>query len=221
MRDGPEFAEELAHPGHTVRSVCIVGTASHEGVADLPDVVEHAVGLARSMGFELSCHVTQGRLLSVLAAGRPGGLIGETGTGCGVGLAWRLSSSDADTRLVSVEADPERVAAAGSLFADESRVTVLCDDWEAMVSHGPFDLLVLDGGGAGKARGDDRRVEPQAVLRPGGTLVMDNWVPWQVWPPAEDGEFDQSRLHWLEHPDLLATEIRLAATLSTIVATRR
>jgi hypothetical protein len=80
---------------------------------------------------------------------------------------------------------------------------------------------VLDGGGAGKARGDGRRVEPQAVLRPGGTLVMDDWVPWEVWPPAEDGEFDQSRLHWLEHPDLLATEIRLAATLSTIVATRR
>jgi predicted O-methyltransferase YrrM len=173
------------------------------------------------MQFELSCHVRQGRLLSILAGGRPGGLIGETGTGCGVGLAWMLSSSDAGTQLVSVEADPDRAAAARRLFAEDARVTVICDDWEAIVAHGPFDLLVLDGGGAGKARADERRVDPRAVLRPGGTLVMDDWTPWEVWPPTEDGEFDRSRLHWLEHPDLLATEIRLSPTLSTIVATRR
>jgi hypothetical protein len=30
-----------------------------------------------------------------------------------------------------------------------------------------------------------------------------------------------ARLHWLEHPDLLASEVRLTPTLSTIVAMRR
>ena len=28
----------------------------------------------------------------------------------------------------------------------------------------------------------------------------------------------QSRLHWLEHPDLVTTEVRLTPTLNTIVA---
>ena len=179
------------------------------------------MALARSSGFALSCHVRQGQLLALLARGYPGGLIGETGTGCGVGVAWMLSASDASARLISVERDPERAAAARSLFADEAHVTVLADDWPAILPYGPFDLLVLDGGGAGKMRDDDRRVDPSEALRAGGTLVIDDWTPRDHWPPTHDGEPDHARLHWLNHPELLSAEIRLSPTLSTIVATRR
>jgi hypothetical protein len=107
---------------------------------------------------------------------------------------------------------------------------VLSGDWPALLEHGPFDLLVLDGGGSGKTL-DDARVEPREALRPGGSLVIDDWTPWDAWPPIEAGEFDglpggarrvtSSRLHWLEHPDLVASEVRLSPTLSTIVAMRR
>src|SRR2546421_333045 len=62
------------------------GTAAYDGLTDLPPLVERAVDLARRLGFANSCRPEHGRLLHALAAGA--GTIGETGTGCGVGLAW-------------------------------------------------------------------------------------------------------------------------------------
>jgi predicted O-methyltransferase YrrM len=210
--------------------MCVTGTASYDGEVDLPPLVERAVELARSMRFPYSCHPAQGRLLALLARGRPGGLIGETGTGCGVGLAWMLSAADPTTRLVSIERDATRAAAARSLLSGSEQVQVLTGDWPGLLEHGPFEVLVLDGGGSGKTA-DDSRVEPRDALRPGGSLVIDDWAPWDAWPPTAAGEFDTvpgaarhlntARLHWLEHPDLLASEVRLTPTLSTIVAMRR
>ncbi|MDP9332806.1 MAG: hypothetical protein M3Q30_05805 [Actinomycetota bacterium] len=49
---------------------------------------------------------------------------------------------------------------------------------------------------------------------------MDDWTPLDTWPPNDDNKFEQSRLFWLQHPDLLAGEIRLSPSLSTIIATR-
>jgi len=65
------------------------GTAAYDGLTDLPPLVERAVDLARRLGFANSCRPEHGRLRHALAAGA--GTIGETGTGCGVGLAWLAS----------------------------------------------------------------------------------------------------------------------------------
>ena len=65
--------------------VSLRGTAAYDRLTGLPPLVEPAAGLARQEGFESSCRPEHGRLLFALAAGAE--LIGETGTGCGVGLA--------------------------------------------------------------------------------------------------------------------------------------
>jgi predicted O-methyltransferase YrrM len=186
----------------------------------LPDIVRQAVEVAVALDFHLSCHPAQGRLLQALAAGRRGGVIGETGTGCGVGLAWMLSAADAATSLISIERDTGRAAAATHLFAGCPNVSVINDEWQSLLRHGPFDLLVLDGGGSAKQPGDEP-VDPRAALRPGGTIVIDDFSPRTEWPPTYAGKLDHARLHWLEHPDLLATEIQLAPSLVTVVATLR
>ena len=82
----------------------------------LPPLVERAVGLARRLGFASSCRPEHGRLLHALAAGA--GTIGETGTGCGVGLAWLASGARPGTQLVSAEIDTERAGLVAALFAD-------------------------------------------------------------------------------------------------------
>ncbi len=89
------------------------GTAAYDGVPDLPPLVERAVNLARREGFDNSCRPEHGRLLFALAAGAEA--IGETGTGCGVGLAWLASGARPGTRLVSVERDAARAARAAEL----------------------------------------------------------------------------------------------------------
>ena len=187
------------------------GTAAYDGLADLPPLVERAVSLARRLGFPNSCRPEHGRLLRALAAGA--GAIGETGTGCGVGLAWLAAGARPGTRLVSVEIDTERAGLVATMFADLPHLVVIPGDWREIYRAGPFDLLVLDGGGV--------PADPEQLLKPGGTLVIDDLTPASTWPPRFAGKTDQARMHWLTHPAMDAAELRLAPDLAALVATRR
>jgi predicted O-methyltransferase YrrM len=193
------------------------GTAAYDSVADLPPLVERAVNLARQEHFACSCRPEHGRLLFALAAGAE--VIGETGTGCGVGLAWLASGARTGARLVSVELEAERADRASALFSGCPQVTVLQGDWQEIYSQGPFDLMALDGGAHGKSGG--RSADPDLLLRPGGTLVIDDLTPARDWPPRFAGRVDEARMHWLSYPGLDATELRLAPDLAALVATRR
>jgi predicted O-methyltransferase YrrM len=202
-------------------------TALYADRTDLPPLVARAVALANDTGFIHCCIPEQGVLLQVLARGRAGGVIGETGTGCGAGLAWMASAVGPETRLVSVEVDAARAAACQALFADLPNVTILHGDWRVIERHGPFDLLVLDGGGGGKRDGDVP-ADPARLLKPSGTLVLDDFhPPLQFWPEeaAPRDEYGRSitaaRTHWLQHPDLFATEVRVHPQMSVVLATRK
>ncbi|MEQ6027658.1 class I SAM-dependent methyltransferase [Streptomyces salinarius] len=184
--------------------------------ATLPALVVSAVAAARAHGFAFSCRPEQGRLLQLLAAGASHG-IAETGTGCGVGLAWLASGVRPGTRLVSVERDAERVRVAREVFRDRPEVEILHGDWRRVEEHRPYDLLVLDGGGQAKG---DGAADPARLLAPGGTLVVDDFTPATTWPPLFDGVPDHPRLHWLDHPALRSSELRLAPDLAAIVGTR-
>jgi len=198
--------------------MAVDGVAAYERCGfDVPAIVQAALRRAREVGFANACLPEQGRLLEVLARGRAGGRIGETGTGCGVGLAWLASASDPATTLVSVERDPALAAVADDLFQDWPNVRVLHGDWTAIAEWAPFDLLVLDA----SAKVDPARLDPVDLLAPGAALVIDDFSPMRTWPPRFAGEVDAERLHWLEHPLLLTTEIRLTASASALVAMRR
>ncbi len=194
----------------------VTGTAEHVDWPGLPVLVGAALRLALRQGFDTSCRPQQGELLRLLARGVGPGVIGETGTGCGVGLAWLASAADPGARLISVEREAGRAAAAGELFADQQGVRVCHGDWRDLAGYAPFDLLVLDGGGQGK--GAEPPLEPRDWLRPGGLLVLDDFSPSTGWPPLHEGVPDRARLYWLTHPDLLASEVRVAPDAVTVVA---
>ncbi|MFC6597016.1 O-methyltransferase [Kitasatospora paranensis] len=195
------------------------GTGAYDAVdgRDLPGLVAAALRAARENGFPNSCRPEQGRLLQVLAGGARL-RIGESGTGYGVGLAWLATGARPGTELVSVERAPERAAAAARLFSGLPRVRVLTADWTELYAHGPYDLLVLDGGGQAKGGGT---ADPERLLTPGGVLVVDDFTPSAHWPPLHEGRPDDARLHWLRHPALRAVDLPLAADLSAVVAVRK
>jgi predicted O-methyltransferase YrrM len=196
--------------------VAIGGTTQYEADAGLPSRVAAAVDAAGRAGFSASCLPQHGRLLQVLAGGVGAGRIGETGTGYGVGLAWMASAAHPDARLVSIERDQRRARQARQVFADEPRVRIRCGDWRELLRDAPFDILVLDGGGQGKA--DEPPLEPADWMRSGGIVVIDDFTPMTTWPPVYDGRPDEARLYWLEHPRLRATEVRVTPTAATLVA---
>jgi predicted O-methyltransferase YrrM len=194
--------------------VTVRGTSDHERIDDLPPLVRAALAVASEHAFDHSCAPEQGRLLSVLARGHLGGRVGETGTGCGVGLAWMVAATDESTSFVSVEIDVRRAEASARLFADLPNVRVVNGGWSELLAFGPFDLLVLDGGGKGKEPGDGPPLDPTAGwLARGGTIVLDDFRP-------DDAAHDRARQYWLGHPALRATEVLLTPTLSTVVGRR-
>lgn len=178
--------------------------------------MQHARALAERAQFAASCTAEVGRLLVVLAAHVRGGVIGEVGTGYGVGTAWLASALAPDARLVTVEQEAARVDAVRELFAARDDVQVLHGDWHLLLPHGPFDLLFADT--------PAKRDEPEvllAALRPGGVLVLDDLTPETHWPPAWRGQRDPVRDFWLNDPRLHATELLTTPTSAVILATRQ
>lgn len=199
-----------------MHDMSLQGTDAYRDDDTLPPLVRRAVEAARGHGFAFSCRPEQGRLLRVLAAGAARA-IAETGTGCGVGLAWLASGAAPSTRLLSVERDAERARVARNVFRDRRRVEILHGDWRRIEEHAPYDLLVLDGGGQAKGNGT---ADPAQLLAPGGTVVIDDFTPATTWPPLVNGAPDRARLHWFTHPELRTAELRLATDLSVLVGTR-
>jgi hypothetical protein len=87
-------------------------------------LVQRAVTLAAAHGFPHSCSPQVGQLLCVLAASG-NGTAAESGTGYGVGTAWIRSGLRSQSRVVTVEHDADRAAAAASLFTGDPQVVVV------------------------------------------------------------------------------------------------
>jgi predicted O-methyltransferase YrrM len=193
------------------------GTDAYDGVDDLPPLVRTAVDLARQAEFPCCCLPQQGMLLRLLAGGVGPGTIGETGTGYGTGLAWLAGGAHPGARLIGIERDPGRASAAAGVFRGLPAVEVHTGDWRQLQAWAPFDLLVLDGGGQGK--GDGPPLDPAAWLRLGGLLVIDDFAPLTTWPPTYAGQLDTARRHWLDHPQLRATQVDITPHHATVLAT--
>lgn len=181
----------------------------------VPELVRRALANAEADGFTHSCEPGVGRLLAALAATKPAGRLAESGTGHGVGAAWLCGGMTADAALVTVERDPHRAEVARALFAGDERVRVLTADWTALRELGPFDLFFCDGGG--------KRDDPDGVvglLAPGGILVLDDFAPATTWPPRYGDGVDDLRVHYLTHPLLVATEVRVTDTMAVVVGVR-
>ncbi|NYG58224.1 putative O-methyltransferase YrrM [Nocardioides daedukensis] len=183
---------------------------------ELPEIVSRAFDVSRKAGYVSFCRNETGRLLAALAATRSGTLA-EFGTGAGVGTAWLRSGVGANARIISAELDPKLAGAAAEIFADDDSVEVLAADWSTLRDKGPFSLLFLDSGTP-----SDVGVEVIAELvEPGGIVVLDDFVPCEVWPPITMGRVDTLREQWLTDERFAAVEVMIAPDASAIIATRR
>jgi predicted O-methyltransferase YrrM len=200
----------------------------------IPDLVREAMDLARELGFPLvpegcpgdyqgpptACIPQVGRLLQVLAAGKPGGLIGEQGAGAGVGTAWLAGGLCGGARLVTAELDPALAAGVARLFAGRPDVDVRSGDWrEALRGEGPFDLLFMDAMPAADLEPEswDRITE---LVKVGGHIVMDDLTPVELWPPHWHDFVDRKRDFAFLNPRVAGAEIRTTPVTSALLVAR-
>ena len=176
-----------------------------------PPLVVRAARLATELGFTHSCTEETGRLLHLLAAMRGRTRVAETGTGVGYGAAWIVAALDPAVPFFTAEVDEAFAAAASDLFREDANVSVLAGDWhDVLPEHAPFDFLFHDGS---KRRPDLDGEETLRLLAPRGLIVMDDLTPGRPGP-------DAVREFWLNHPDLVATELQVSPREAVILAAR-
>ena len=183
---------------------------------DLPDVVTRAFAVSRKAGYVSFCRNETGRLLATLAATREG-TMAEFGTGCGVGTAWLRSGLRGDATIVTAELNPKLAKAAAEIFVDDPQVEVLAADWSTLLDKGPFSLLFLDSGQPNEV-GVDAVAD---LVADGGIVVLDDFMPCEVWPPVAGGRVDTLRERWLTDERFTTVEVMVASDASTLIAVKR
>jgi len=100
---------------------------------------------------------------------------------------------------------------------DDLDIEVIEGTWDDLLDHGPFGLLSVPIRVA-RARDVDEILKAVSV---GGLVVIDDMPPSHGFPPHDiNGTVDTTRLAWLTHPKVHATEIQLASDMAAIVACR-
>jgi predicted O-methyltransferase YrrM len=183
---------------------------------EVPAIVARAFDVCRRAGYVSFCRNETGRLLATLAATREG-TMAEFGTGCGVGTAWLRSGVRRKTHILTAELDHGLATAAQDIFTDDPQVEVLAADWSTLRNKGPYSLLFLD-----PSVPEDAGVDAVAdLVEPGGIVVLDDFVPSELWPPVSYGRVDVLREGWLTDDRFTAVEVMVAADAAVIIATRR
>src|SRR6266542_2704971 len=183
---------------------------------ELPPLVSAALSLSGRRGFVSSTRNETGRLLATLAASKSG-IVGELGTGCGVGSAWLRSGAAEGTKIVTAESDPQLAQVVAELFAADEQIEVVSADWTALIERGPFALLFVD---AREAKLSARDIIAD-VVEPGGFVVLDDFTPSAVWPPMYGGRVDTLRQDWLMDKRFTTVEVMVAPDAAVLLATRR
>ncbi|MFO1445105.1 class I SAM-dependent methyltransferase [Bacillus sp. Bva_UNVM-123] len=181
----------------------------------LPSNVMEVKRTAKQNGFVNSCMDEVGLLLRTLAAQVRCGKIGEIGTGYGIGASWIIAALTPDSEFITIDNDVEKIRAVVR-YITGSNIKVVHGDWKEILKSQPFDLLFADGGKA-------KELEPDllfAALKVGGTILLDDLTPIELWPDEWKGKEDLVRKYWLQHPKMYSTELRVTPEQAVIIGVK-
>lgn len=141
-------------------------------------------------GFDMPSERRTGALLQLLAASKPNGRFLEIGTGTGLATAWLLSGMDADSTLISVDADQNVSDIASRHLGQDRRLTLVVDDasiWLQNVAEEAFDLIFADAM-PGKYERFDLAWKALSI---GGFYVIDDMLRQDNWPDGHEANVER------------------------------
>ena len=167
---------------------------------------------AKRLGFGMSCDDTTGRTLRALVASKTKSVILELGTGIGIGTAWMMDGLPLDSKLVSVDINPETQEIARQHLGNDLRLAFHIQDGAEFIDDMKaqrFGLIFAD------ARPGKREYIRQtiALLDQGGIYIADDMIPLVNATPSLIKARDQLRAILYSDPELKVIELPLGSGL--------
>ncbi|TRX58206.1 methyltransferase domain-containing protein [Fulvivirga sp. M361] len=150
-------------------------------ILDFPEVYPKIKAKCKETGFDMPSDVYIGTFLKTLITSKPKSNILELGTGIGLSLAWMIDGLDNDSRLTTVDNDPELIEIAKGFFGKDERVKIVCEDgadWIKSYCEEKFDLIFADAW-PGKYSELNETLD---LVKVGGFYVIDDMNPQPNWP---------------------------------------
>lgn len=150
-------------------------------ISDKPKIYHKIRAKSDEIGFTMPSDLYVGTLLKTLISSRPKANVLEIGTGIGLSLSWMIDGMDADSRIISLDNDPELTSIAKAYFGKDGRVEIICTDgakWIESYSGEKFDLIFADAW-PGKYSHINEILD---MVKIGGFYVIDDMCPQPNWP---------------------------------------
>lgn len=154
---------------------------NQSNILDRPAIYSQIEEKSKEIGFTMPSDVYIGTLLKTLISSKSKSNILELGTGISLSLSWMIDGLDAESKLITVDNDPELTKIAEEFFEADSRVDIVCEDgtiWLKNYKGEKFDLVFADAW-PGKYSEIEEVLD---LIKVGGFYVIDDMTFQPNWP---------------------------------------
>lgn len=187
-------------------------------ILDTPEVYAQLEARCKAIGFTMPSDIYIGTLLKSLIASKPASGILELGTGIGLSLAWMIEGLDQQSKLTSVDNDPQLIDIALEFFGTDPRVNLVCADgtqWIKDYAGDKFDLIFADAW-PGKYSELEETLD---LVKVGGLYVIDDMTPQPNWPEGHGEKAKRLTAYLESREDFTMTKMNWST--GVILCTRR
>lgn len=159
-------------------------------IKDIPFLHSGLMAKSAEIGFAMPSDLYVGTLLKTLVSAKPKANVLELGTGIGLSLSWMMDGLDSDSKITTIDNDPELIAIASDFFGKDKRVEIICADgseWIKNYKGEKFDLVFADAW-PGKYSDIDAVLE---LVKVGGFYVVDDMSQQPNWPEGHRQNVDR------------------------------
>lgn len=187
-------------------------------ILDKPDIHSEIERKSREIGFTMPSDLYIGTLLKTLISSKPKAHILELGTGIGLSLCWMIDGMDTDSKLITVDNDPDLVDIATHYFGTDKRVEIICGDgttWIKNYTGKKFDVIFADAW-PGKYSEIE---EVLNLVEVGGFYIVDDMSVQPNWPKGHQENVDRLIDYLENRDDFNSTKMNWSTGL--IIATKK
>jgi len=187
-------------------------------IHNIPEIHQEIQNTSEAIGFTMPSDLYIGTLLKTLISSKPNAHILELGTGIGLSLSWMIDGMDENSKLITIDNDPELIIIAQKYFGKDNRVEIICQDgakWIENFKGDTFDVIFADAW-PGKYSQIDEVLD---LVKVGGFYVIDDMTAQPNWPEGHEDNVDDLVEYLEKRKDFNLTKINWSTGI--ILAVRK